>query len=159
MEFPDATLDIYCDLQQEWVNTLYPDMMNSIKKLLRINRTGVQVHGWVDKQQLAQAWSRSEYFLYPCIFEETFCLTALEAAISGTCIISNGLAALGETARHGILVEGNPLTYDWENRCFEKLKYIVKSHNYRNHVIEKNYEWAKTLTWKDQTRKLLEFIK
>ena len=133
-------------------------MMQAIKKLLRINRTGIRVHGWVSKQELADAWTTSEYFLYPCIFEETFCLTALEAAISGTCIISNGLAALGETARNGVLVEGNPLTYDWENRCFERLKYIVKSSNYKNSLVEKNYQWAKDFTWKNQTNRLMQIL-
>ena len=158
MEFPDATLHIYCNLEHEWVNKNYPDMMQSIKKLLRINRTGVQVHGWVSKRELAHAWNISEYFLYPCIFEETFCLTALEAAISRTCVISNGLAALSETAQNGVLVEGNPLSYDWENRCFERLKYIIKSSNYKNSLVEKNYQWAKDFTWPDKTRRLMQFI-
>jgi hypothetical protein len=34
--FPDATLNIYCDLEQEWVNHVAPEMMESIKKLLKI---------------------------------------------------------------------------------------------------------------------------
>jgi hypothetical protein len=154
-EFPDATLNIYCNLEQEWVNTNYPEMMDQIRKLLKINRTGIKVHGWVSKSELAEAWNTSEYFLYPCIFEETFCLTALEAAISQTCIISNGLAALSETAKHGITVEGNPLLPEWEIRCFEKLKHIMVSDNYKRSIVEKNYQWAQTLTWKSQTEKLL----
>lgn len=154
-QFPDATLNIYCNLEQEWVNTNYPDMMEQIRKLLKINRQGIKVHGWVSKSELAEAWNSSEYFLYPCIFEETFCLTALEAAISQTCIISNGLAALSETAKNGITVEGNPLLPEWEIRCFEKLKHIMLSENYKRDLIEKNYRWAHTLTWKSQTEKLL----
>jgi glycosyltransferase involved in cell wall biosynthesis len=154
-EFPDATLNIYCNLEQEWVNTNYPEMMDQIRKLLKINRTGIKVHGFVSKSELAEAWNTSEYFLYPCIFEETFCLTALEAAISQTCIISNGLAALSETAKHGITVEGNPLLPEWEIRCFEKLKHIMVSDNYKRSIVEKNYQWAQTLTWKSQTEKLM----
>ena len=71
-EFPDATLNIYCDLEQEWVNQVAPEMMQQIKKLLKVNKTGVKVHGWVSKNELAEAWNKTEYFLYPCIFEETF---------------------------------------------------------------------------------------
>ena len=149
-EFPDATLNIYCNLEQEWVNTVSPEMMVSIKKLLKINRTGVTVHGWVSKSSLAEAWNTTEYFLYPCIFEETFCLTALEAAISRTCVISNGLAALSETARHGIIVDGNPLDPSWQLRCLEKLFYIMRSTNLKTTIVEKNYNWAKQLTWPRQ---------
>jgi hypothetical protein len=155
-EFPDATLNIYCNLEQEWVNQVAPEMMVSIKKLLKINKTGVTVHGWVSKSRLADAWNTAEYFVYPCIFEETFCLTALEAAISKTCVISNGLAALSETARHGIIVDGNPLDHSWQTRCFEKLKLIMRSNNLRTTIVEKNYNWAKQLTWRDQANVFLE---
>ena len=157
--FPDATLNIYCDLEQEWVNNVAPEMMESIKKLLKVNRKGIKVHGWVSKNVLAEAWNTSEYFLYPCIFEETFCLTALEAAISRTCVISNGLAALSETVGHrGITVLGNPLDEDWQMRCLEKLFHIMRSNNYRNTLLEKNYNWAITKSWETQTNEFLEYL-
>jgi glycosyltransferase involved in cell wall biosynthesis len=157
-EFPDATLNIYCNLEQEWVNTVSPEMMVAIKKLLKINKTGVTVHGWVSKDVLAEAWNKTEYFLYPCIFEETFCLTALEAAISKTCVISNGLAALSETARHGVTIDGNPLDPSWQIRCLEKLFYIMQSNNLRTTLIEQNCNWAKQLTWQHQAKVFVESL-
>ena len=178
--YPDSTLHIYCNLEQEWVNQVSPDMMKEIKVLLRINKTGVTVHGWVSKSELAKAWTTAEYWLYPCIFEETFCLTALEAAISKTHVITNGLAALSETAKYGHTVPGNPLTPEWQSDCLTILFEIMKNGNNlvsskpnnnlvsskpnnnlvsskpNNDHIDENWNYAKSLTWENQAIKILE---
>ena len=160
-EFPDSTLNIYCNLEQEWVNKVAPDDMREIKALLKVNKKGVKVHGWVSKEILAQAWNTSEYFLYPCKFEETFCLTAVEAAISKTFVISNNLAALEETVGdRGLIVHGSPLTEEWQNSVISELrKYMLGDCNeLKNELIEKNYQWAKERSWESQTHKFIEIL-
>jgi len=157
-EYPDATLHIYCNLEQEWVNSVSPEMMKEIKTLLKINKKGINLHGWISKKELAESWNTAEYFLYPCIFEETFCLTALEAAMSKTFVITNGLAALEETAKHGLTVEGNPFTDEWQTRTLEKLNNIMKSNNLRDTIIERNYQWAKSISWEEQAKKFLKIL-
>ena len=154
---PDATLNVYCDLQQEWVNQVAPETMKKVKEM--INQNGVTNHGWVSKQVLMKAWSSTDYWLYPCTFEETFCLTALEAAVTRTFVITNGLAALSETAKHGITVEGNPLTAEWKLRCLAKLKGIIKNENLKNTILNRNENWAKTMSWKSQTERFKNKIK
>lgn len=100
---PRATLNLYCDLDGEWVNTAYPAQMAEIRALLaeyaadETTADSITVHGWVDKATLSAAWRTAEFWFYPCIFAETFCLTALECAASGTLAITNGLAALENT--------------------------------------------------------------
>jgi glycosyltransferase involved in cell wall biosynthesis len=148
---PDATLNVYCNLEQEWVNNVAPETMNEIKQT--INQPGITNHGWVSKLVLSQAWAIAEYWLYPCTFEETFCLTALEAAISKTCVITNGLAALSETARYGLTVPGDPYNPDWQKRCLHLLTTIE---NVKQFSIERNYKWAKKCTWKSQTDQLIK---
>jgi len=148
---PDATLSVYCNLEQDWVNQVAPETMKNVKKM--INQPGITNYGWVAKQLLMRAWSSADYWLYPCTFEETFCLTALEAAVSRTFVITNGLAALSETAKHGITVDGNPLTTEWKIRCIEKLKGIVKNENLKNSILNRNENWAKTMSWKSQTER------
>jgi len=158
-EFPDATLNVYCNLEQEWVNKVAPEIMREIKALLKVNKKGITVHGWVSKTELAEAWGKAEYWLYPCTFEETFCLTAVEAAITKTCVITNHLAALAETVGdRGIIVDGNPYTEEWQTRCIEKIKFIMKSENLKNTLLEKNYQWAKERSWKAQTEKFTRII-
>lgn len=159
-QHPDSTLNIFCDLEHTWSNQVAPEMMHEIKSLLKINTTGVTVHGWVSKKELSIFWATSEYWLYPCIFEETFCLTALEAAISKTCVITNGLAALSETAKYGYTIPGNPLTKEWQESCLKVLFGTMKEngkYNYNIHVNE-NYKFAKRLTWESQAMKLLNIF-
>ena len=96
---PSASLHIYCDLDNEWVNTNHKEQIVMIRILLSdfANMSGgmnVNVKGWCKKSELAQAWKEADFWFYPCTFMETFCLTALEAASSQTLVISNDLSAL-----------------------------------------------------------------
>ena len=158
--FPDATLNIYCNLEHDtpagvWVNKVEPEMMNEIKTLLKVMKRGITVHGWVNKETLSAAWKSSEYWLYPCIFEETFCLTAMEAAISKTFIITNHLAALAETVGdRGLIVHGNPREHQWQDQVITALKSLDDSS--KETLLELNYQWAKERSWKSQTEKFLK---
>ena len=151
----DATLHIYCDVDHEWVKKNYPAQYIEIKQLLKElldygDRWGVSYWGWVNKKVLTEAWTRAEYWLYPCIFEETYCMTAMEAAISRTLVITNGLAALGETVGdRGLIVPGNPLTPEWEARALEKL-FECNSVNIEK-LVEKNWRWAMERDWGEQS--------
>ena len=146
---PDATLNVYCNLDHEWSNQVAPDQLQEIKET--IHQIDVTNFGWVPKPVLMKAWARADYWLYPCIFEETFCLTALEAAISKTKVITNGLAGLQFTAKYGKIIPGNPLTTEWQASCLEYLSNPVDT-------TEINYQFAKEFTWKNQTRQFLELI-
>jgi hypothetical protein len=96
-----------------------------------------------------QAWNTADYWLYTCIFEETFCLTAMEAAISKTKVITNGLAGLAETAKYGITIPGDAGTPEWQEACLKQLKSIAVA--YPESLIEQNYKFAKSMSWQNQT--------
>ena len=154
---PDATLHIYCNLEHEWVNKVAPEQMKEIKE--NINQQGVYSHGWVCKKELTEAWQTAEYWLYPCIFAETFCSTAHEASVNKTFVISNNLAALGETiGDRGLIVQGDPWTQKWQDKIINNFFNIYYDKIYKNDCIERNYKWGSKLTWKSQTKKLLRLI-
>jgi tetratricopeptide (TPR) repeat protein len=150
---PDATLNVYCDLNHEWTNKVAPDEISFIKQ--NINKPGIVNHGWVSKKELYDAWSKTEYWLYPCIFEETFCLTAYEAAISKTFVITNNLAGLSETVgNRGLIIEGDPTTTMWQDTFIERFKGLNET--FKNQMILKNYNFVRS--WKEQTEKLMKHI-
>jgi len=164
---PLASLHIYCDIDGKWVNQVQGEMMNKIRKL--INEYGIQqnnmniyYHGWVNKQTLAEAWISSDVWLYPCTFMETFCLTALEAALTKTLVITNNLAALQNTVSHrGVVIKGEANEPEWQEKTLLKIKKYLDPENIhlKNELIERNYEWASKLSWENQTNKLLnEYI-
>jgi predicted O-methyltransferase YrrM len=147
---PDATLNVYSDVNGKWVNEVAKEQMEEIRQILSSGGLeGVVVHGWVSKAELAAAWSRADIWLYPCIFQETFCLTALEGAATKTLAIGPPLAALGETiGDRGVLVEGNPLTADWQARALKELLSVLGDSERRTALIERNYEWACEMSWR-----------
>ncbi len=163
-KYPDATLYIYTDVNNAWSNNVEPDKLNKIKNLLHqySDKFGIFYKGWVSKKELADSWATADIWFYPCTFQETFCLTALEAAISKTFVVTNGLAALQNTvSNRGIIIEGDPTTDEWKLNALNTLFYYMDDSNaeIKQNFIERNYNWAHKLTWKNQADKLLnEFI-
>lgn len=154
---PDATLNVYSDINGEWVNKVAKGQMDEIKKLIKSGLDGVEVNGWVSKKELARAWSTADIWFYPCIFEETFCLTALEAAATKTLAISCPLAALNETiSDRGILIPGNPLEQEWQDKALQELLLVIGDLQRKGEIIERNYNWALETTWKHRGE---EFVK
>jgi glycosyltransferase involved in cell wall biosynthesis len=59
---------------------------------------GVKYHGVLPQKDLAQELKSCSFFTYPCIMEETFCLSLLEAMAAGCKPIVTNLGALPSTA-------------------------------------------------------------
>jgi hypothetical protein len=90
---------------------------------------------------------------------ETFCLTALEAALTKTLVITNNLAALQNTVGHrGVIIKGEPMDSEWQETALSKIKKYLDPENklVKNELIERNYEWASKLSWQNQATKLLD---
>jgi tetratricopeptide (TPR) repeat protein len=157
---PKASLHIFADVDGNWVNSIAPKHMEEIRKLLNkyksIDNSNIHYRGWTSKEELAKTWLSSEFWFYPCTFMETFCLTALEAALSKTVVITNDLAALNNTVSdRGVIIRGDPSTKEWKREALKRLFNIMDDKERKDHYIKKNYEWAKPMSWKNQAIKLL----
>jgi predicted O-methyltransferase YrrM len=159
-----ASLHIYTDVNGKWVNNVAPEHMKEVRHFLNLySNLNIHYYGWVDKKTLANAWLSSDIWFYPCIFMETFCLTALEAALTKTLVFTNDLAALQNTVGdRGIVIPGNPLNQEWQDRALEKIRLYFSSFSLNdtrsilyNNYRQKNYNWAKNLSWENQANKLL----
>jgi hypothetical protein len=160
---PLASLHIYSDVNGHWVNNVEGEMMTQIRDLMsEYNNMNIYYHGWVNKETLANAWLSSDIWFYPCTFMETFCLTALEAALTKTLVITNNLAALQNTVGHrGVIIKGDAKDIEWQEKTLLKIKKYLdpKNVHLKNELIERNYEWACKLSWENQAKKLLhEYI-
>ena len=165
---PAASLHIYCDINGEWVNKVEGTMMTQIKELMTSYRVdehnmNIYYYGWVNKQTLAESWLTADIWFYPCTFMETFCLTALEAAITNTFVITNHLAALENTVGdRGVIIKGDANDIIWQDQALTEIKkYLDPTNtnihlNLKNEFIERNYEWAKKLSWENQAKKMLD---
>jgi hypothetical protein len=90
---------------------------------------------------------------------ETFCLTALEAALTKTLVITNNLAALQNTVgNRGVIIKGDANEIEWQEEALIKIKKYLDPENihFKNELIERNFEWASNLSWSLQAQKLLD---
>jgi GR25 family glycosyltransferase involved in LPS biosynthesis/predicted O-methyltransferase YrrM len=158
--YPQATLNIFTDVNNEWANNFYKEELEEIRNILKaykiIYSDSIINHGWVSKKVLSDYWKQTSIWFYPCKFKETFCLTALEAALTKTLAITNGLAALEDTVgSRGITIDGDVITEEWQTKAFEQICLALDNPESINHLIEENYRWAKMHSWENQATKLL----
>lgn len=148
--YPGATLNIFCDLDNEYVQAVSKRDIDEIRILLKEQDEYVTNHGWVPKSVLKDYWTISEIWLYPCIFAETYCITALEAAASCTLAITNDIGALVDTVSdRGFIIPGDPTQISWENKVIDLLNNIYNGDdNLKEYMIIKNHEWSRQQDWK-----------
>lgn len=148
-KLPDATLRVFCDTKNNYVQNVAKDDMDEIEKLLVEQKEWVTNYGWVPKDILRKHWMESEIWLYPCTFSETFCITAIEAAMSKTLAISIDLAALNNTiGDRGILISGDPKTTEWQEIAITSLLEVLDDEQKMIELLEKNYKWTLGYDWK-----------
>lgn len=143
---PEATLHIFRDFIG------YEDYINTLKDF-----PSIIFYGNTNNNKIIGEFASTDIWLYPTIWEETYCITALEAALSNTFIIYNNIGALKDTVGdRGIEIDKNiinnpKLVCDFilnELKNEEKIK-ILK---------EKGYEFALQQDWNLITDKWIELF-
>jgi len=157
-----ATLFVHCDVENAWLNKLCPEDMTRIKSLLfDLRDEGVVYKGWTSKKELSESWGEASVWFYPTTFLETFCLTALEAAVSRTLAVSFPIGSLVETiGDRGLLINRNVTTVEGREMILGELfTLLLGESRRREELIERNYTWGKKKTWEERgeafLRKLL----
>lgn len=67
---------------------------------------GINDHGRVGHKQLIKEFQKSGLYAYPCHFAEISCISAMKAQVSGAMPVVTNHAALAETVKLGIKVDG-----------------------------------------------------
>jgi glycosyltransferase involved in cell wall biosynthesis/2-polyprenyl-3-methyl-5-hydroxy-6-metoxy-1,4-benzoquinol methylase len=89
---------------------------------------GVHYFGSVKQDVLAKHFMEAELLTYPNTFDETSCITAMEAMTAGTPIVTSAKAGLNETVPLGcgILIEGNPYSPEYKKQFIEATVALLK---------------------------------
>jgi len=95
---PNITLDVYSSTQvygdafKKVNDEQFKPLYEQAKQLPNVNYIGYETNEYI-KANI----NKYDMFVYPSVFEETFCVSALEALAAGVHVITNNYGALYET--------------------------------------------------------------
>jgi glycosyltransferase involved in cell wall biosynthesis len=159
---PDTELHIFSDFKVYEGAGGYPPEVIARYQQLRVLLSQMQgcfFHGNVLQSQLAREFMKSSLLCYPNTFEETSCITALEAQAAGCPIVTTNLGALPETVGDtGILIDPpvNSANYrvGFINACLN----LLTDDSAWNTLSKRALALRPELGWNAVARRLLGFL-
>lgn len=136
--YPETTLVVYTRLE-----LIDNDLLILIKSL-----DYVELNPRTDQKTLSTAFMKSDVWLYPTEFEETYCISALEAMASGCLVASVKHAGLANTVGPRGLLGKHPISLKQNQEdLLVKLYYVLDRDDIKKRYVEKAREWALTQTY------------
>jgi len=114
---PDASLTITSDYRL-WGNG---NPGNHEYRLMFAGLPNVDFRGKVSRAELTQLQRQAELQLYPCTYDELFCISTAECQAAGVVPITSTLGALPTTNIYGIKVPGAPATEEFQQEFVHKV--------------------------------------
>lgn len=111
-EIPEASLVITSDWRL-WVDWASEEQIRNYR-LGYARLPNVTYRGAVKRDELIKIQQEAEIHLYPCIFEEQFCISVAESQVAGVFPLTSDAGALA-TTNMGWKITGNPQNSDWQN--------------------------------------------
>lgn len=156
-ELPDAELHVFYgfdnwDRALSWRNR--PEERAWRRAIeTALDQPGVVYHGRVGQARLAEELLRSDLWLYPTRFTETYCITALEAQMAGVACVCSDLGALRSTVgERGVLLPGDAYTEEYQERAVRESVALLKDRARREALAERGRAWAAGQTWQALAR-------
>ncbi|MCC6954399.1 MAG: glycosyltransferase family 4 protein [Deltaproteobacteria bacterium] len=117
------------------------------------------VHGNVRQKELAREFMKSSVLCYPNTFEETSCITALEAQAAGCAIVTSALGALPETVGDaGILIGERPGTPEYQRAFVEATNRLLEDDLLFEQLSAAGKRRAQESSWDHVAQRLLRFL-
>jgi glycosyltransferase involved in cell wall biosynthesis len=110
-EVPEASLVITSD-RRLWTDWATEEMVNHYR-LPYARHPNVTYRAAVKRSELVKIQMEADLHLYPCIFEEQFCISVAESQVAGAFPISSDWGAL-PTTNMGRVIHGNPQDPNWQ---------------------------------------------
>lgn len=109
-EIPDASLVITADYRL-WGSHVPGDHQHRLNMLSAKN---VTYHGKMPRRDMVYEQQRAQIHLFPCIYDELFCVSAAECQVAGAYPVTSDFGALRTTNEFGTIVPGHPIEGGWQ---------------------------------------------
>lgn len=153
-EVPEASLVITSDrrLWTDWAS----EQDIAPLRLMYARHPNVSYRGAVRRQELAQLQMEADVHLYPCVFEEMFCIAVAESQVAGAFPITSNAGAL-PTTNMGRSLYGNPQDPRWQETFIQNAVEILTDpkladkQNWLREVSKKRFSIENILNkWEEQ---------
>lgn len=142
-QLPDSELHIYRECSRELQD--------------KFTHPFFKYHGYAANDEILKCMMRSQYWFYPTDFEETFCISALEAQACGCICIASPKGALQEIiADRGILINENVCTEAFWTEAITIFNSISTSATVCNN--QDSMDWGKQQTWSKRSMDWLSLL-
>jgi len=135
-----------------------PELKSELEKLQK--KSGdVFLNDRVSQKQLAIEMLKSDIWLYPTEFRETFCITALEMQMSKTlCIYSNPSCLNEVIGNRGIMTKNDVTSEEYDNEVLDILTKLKEGEIDKESYINKAYVWACKQTWENRIVEVIHLL-
>lgn len=133
-----------------------PEEMTSEQFSLIEKQPNVVYHGLADNNTIAEEFLRSAVWLYPTNFNETYCISALEAQAAGCLCICSDKAALKEVVgNRGVLLSSPYATTEYFEEIMKGLETVFSK---KEEYSRNSREWAMKQDWKNRAELWKELL-
>ena len=128
-KYPEATLEIFCD--KRFINGVDMEKIESLNEYVNLN-------GRVSQEQLSIELLKSDVWFYPTIFDETYCISAVEAQAAGCLCVSISRGSLTEIiADRGVLVSDTK-----RKNLLSKMFDVMDNPDHKSKIVNRARQWA-----------------
>lgn len=145
-EFPDAELHVFRDYKG------YEALVESWKQYPYIH-----CYGRVDNTKIIEEFGKADIWFYPTAWEETYCISALEAQMTNTLCICTDLAALKNVVSNRGFLFGKEVR-DNKTKCVEYVLNIMRNRKLIEFTKNKAREWAINQDWMNRCEEWLKLM-
>jgi GT2 family glycosyltransferase len=154
-KYPDVTLDIAYGWDLFDKATVNNKERQEWKKKVQtlMDKPGITHHGRIGQGALRSLRRSCGIWVYPTYFTEIFCITAVECQNDGLVPVTMSLAALPETAKNGLLVEGEIIRPEVQEQFKKELFKLMDDKKLWEKMSHKCQKFARKFYWEDIARK------
>ena len=146
-KYPETTLYLFVNK-----DLILKDTMDKIKIL-----DYVYINNRVSQEELSNEFLKSDIWLYPTNFTESYCITALEAMASKCLVATVNYCGLGNIVYGRGVVCNAPIKEHLEDLA-EKLFFVLERPALKSHFINTAYNWAINQTYEKLAQEWIETI-
>jgi glycosyltransferase involved in cell wall biosynthesis len=139
-KYPDATFEVFCG--KHLVSREDLRIIESLEY--------VHLHERVSQAEVAQQLLATDVWLYPTDFDETYCISAVEAQMAGCLCVTMNMGALKEIVNdRGVVIDGDIHLPEVQEKVLEKLFFVMDRPVIQQRLTEKAIQWASRQTFSD----------